>query len=149
MAGGFAYLWMRIDPRVALDNMWERRISGTTDWARYDITLPLNPSKTRHIVVGALLNGKGKMWLDDLSVTVDGGDISEAKIFESQLPPVPPVDREFDKSSGIEFPSLTPQQIGGIELLGRVWGFLKYHHPAVASGEYDWDYELFRVLGAC
>lgn len=27
-----------------------------------------------------------------------------------------------------------------------LWGFLKYHHPAVAAGKYNWDAELFRVL---
>src|SRR5258706_11610964 len=26
-----------------------------------------------------------------------------------------------------------------IENFCRVWGFLKYYHPAVASGKYDWD----------
>jgi hypothetical protein len=53
---------------------------------------------------------------------------------------------EFDNGSGVEFPEPTPQQIDNLELLGRVWGFLKYHHPAVAAGEYNWDYELFRML---
>jgi hypothetical protein len=27
-----------------------------------------------------------------------------------------------------------------------VWGFLKYYHPNIARGEYNWDYELFRIL---
>ncbi len=26
-----------------------------------------------------------------------------------------------------------------IEIFTKVWGFLKYHHPAVASGKMDWD----------
>jgi len=29
---------------------------------------------------------------------------------------------------------------------GKVWGFLKYYHPEVAKGKYNWDKELFRVL---
>ncbi|MEM1001958.1 MAG: S41 family peptidase, partial [Bacteroidota bacterium] len=33
-----------------------------------------------------------------------------------------------------------------LELLGRIWGFLKYHHPEVGKGNYNWDYELFRIL---
>ncbi len=41
---------------------------------------------------------------------------------------------------------MTPSQADHVALLGRVWGFLKYHHPAVASGEHHWDFELFRVL---
>ena len=26
-----------------------------------------------------------------------------------------------------------------IENFCKVWGFLKYYHPAIASGEYNWD----------
>ncbi|MEI7829485.1 MAG: S41 family peptidase [Prolixibacteraceae bacterium] len=35
-----------------------------------------------------------------------------------------------------------------MELLGKIWGFLKYHHPVIAKGNYNWDYELFRILPA-
>ncbi len=35
-----------------------------------------------------------------------------------------------------------------LQLLGRVWAFLKYHHPLPCSGEVNWDHELFRVLPA-
>ena len=31
-------------------------------------------------------------------------------------------------------------------LLGKVWGFLKYYHPEIASGKYDWDNELMDFL---
>ncbi len=30
--------------------------------------------------------------------------------------------------------------------LGLIWGYLKYYHPNVAGGKYNWDYELFRIL---
>ena len=33
-----------------------------------------------------------------------------------------------------------------LELLGKIWGFLKYHHPEVGKGKYDWDNELFLFL---
>jgi len=36
--------------------------------------------------------------------------------------------------------------INNLELLGKIWGFLKYHHPEIASGKYDWDDELFQFL---
>jgi carboxyl-terminal processing protease len=29
---------------------------------------------------------------------------------------------------------------------GKVWGFLKYYHPEVADGKYNWDEELFKIL---
>lgn len=36
--------------------------------------------------------------------------------------------------------------ITNLELLGKIWGFLKYHHPEVGKGKYDWDDELFQFL---
>lgn len=30
--------------------------------------------------------------------------------------------------------------------LAQLWGFLKYHHPAVAEGRYDWDMELIKRI---
>lgn len=74
---GYAGLWMRIDPDVAFDNMSDRRVSGTTDWKKYEISLKLNPKETDGIVIGALLSGKGKMWIDDLKVAIDGKDLNE------------------------------------------------------------------------
>jgi len=28
----------------------------------------------------------------------------------------------------------------------KVWGFLKYYHPRVANGEFDWDNQLIKIL---
>lgn len=55
-------------------------------------------------------------------------------------------DTEFDDGSNILLGKLTPQKIKNLEVLGKVWGFLKYYHPQVTQGGYNWDYELFRVL---
>ncbi len=33
-----------------------------------------------------------------------------------------------------------------IATTAKVWGFLKYYHPGVGSGKYNWDEELFKVL---
>jgi C-terminal processing protease CtpA/Prc len=142
---GFAGLWMRIDPEVAFDNMAQRGITGTTDWTEYKITLTLNPAKTKQIVVGGLLRGKGKMWLDSLKVTIDGKDLSEAKTFQRKVFPAE-TDTAFNNGSSIIFPELNDKLIDNLELLGKLWGFLKYHHPAIGKGNYNWDYELFRIL---
>jgi C-terminal processing protease CtpA/Prc len=37
-------------------------------------------------------------------------------------------------------------KINDLVLLGKVWGFLKYYHPQIAAGKYDWDQELIRFL---
>lgn len=34
----------------------------------------------------------------------------------------------------------------GLVALGQLWGFLKYHHPAVAEGKYNWDMELIERI---
>lgn len=52
----------------------------------------------------------------------------------------------FDKGSGITSIKLTPQKTEDLALLGKVWGFLKYYHPEVAKGKYNWDFELFKIL---
>lgn len=79
---GFAGLWMRIDPEVAFNNMQNVGPKGTNGWKKYEVTLNMSPENTQQIVIGALLSGKGKIWVDDLKVSIDGKDIENAKIFE-------------------------------------------------------------------
>lgn len=145
VSDGYAGLWMRIDPGIAFDNMDNRGAIGTTEWTKYEVTLKMNPDRTEKIVIGGLLVGKGKMWMDDLKVTIDGKDIHELKPYERELLPAEK-DIEFDNGSGITSISLDKNKQENLIALGKVWGFVKYYHPAVANGEYNWDYELFRVL---
>jgi len=142
---GYAGLWMRIDPSIAFDNMNKSGVKGTTDWTKYEITLEMNPEKTKRIVVGGLLAGKGKIWLDNFTVTIDGKDIKNLKPFERKLLPADK-DKEFDKGSGINSILIDKNQIENLKTMGLIWGFLKYYHPNIAKGEYNWDYELFRIL---
>ncbi len=141
--GGWAGLWMRIDPQVGFDNMQERGIKGTTDWKQYTITLPLKPNEAQKIVIGGLLSGSGKMWIDDLEVTIDGKSLDKApakKLTGAQL------DNRYDAGSNFSVDVPTAQEIENLTVLGKVWGFLKYHHPVAATGDVNWDYELFAVM---
>ena len=52
----------------------------------------------------------------------------------------------YPTSSGLSSINLTSEKTENLVLLGKVWGFLKYYHPAVASGKYNWDFELFKIL---
>lgn len=144
---GYAGLWMRIDPQIAFDNMMHNGVKGTTDWQKYEIELQMNPEKTDKIVFGALLVGTGKMWIDNLKITVDGKNVEDGnlEIFKRELKPAEE-DKAFDKGSDISFSDLDKETINNLDLLGKVWGFIKYHHPTIAAGEYNWDYELFRML---
>lgn len=56
------------------------------------------------------------------------------------------IDNEFSKGSKVEVLIPNDEKISDLKILGMVWGFLKYYHPNIAAGNYDWDYELFRIL---
>jgi erythromycin esterase-like protein len=71
---GYAGLWWRVDGAsgmLAFDNMGGRGVTGTTDWKRYDIELPV-AADTRNINFGALLTGDGSAWFDGLTIELDG-----------------------------------------------------------------------------
>lgn len=48
--------------------------------------------------------------------------------------------------SGITSIKTDERTINDLVLLGQVWGFVKYYHPAVVEGNFDMDQELFRFL---
>jgi C-terminal processing protease CtpA/Prc len=144
---GNAGLIMRIDgdyKMLQFDNMNQQQINGTANWKEYKIELPL-PTEARTIFVGAINSGTGKLWVDNLSITIDGKDFKKAKIRQTLLP-LAQQDKEFDNGSLITSITLTPQKIQDLKVLGLVWGYLKYYHPAIATGNHNWDYELFRIL---
>jgi len=143
VSDGYAGLWMRIDPNIAFDNMNNRGVTGTNDWAKYEIELDLKADQSKKIVIGAILVGKGKLWVDNLSVSIDGIPFQNAKLKKLLLTDQ---DQEFDSGSKINITDLNSQKINNLELLGKIWGFLKYHHPSVKKGNYNWDYELFRIM---
>ncbi|SDL20601.1 S41 family peptidase [Kriegella aquimaris] len=37
-------------------------------------------------------------------------------------------------------------EIEKLAATAKIWGFLKYHHPQVAEGNYNWDEQLFETL---
>ena len=47
--------------------MAETPVKGTTGWKRYTITLPL-PKNAERIEIGAMMQGKGSLWLDDVEL---------------------------------------------------------------------------------
>lgn len=119
-------------------------ITGSTEWTKYEVEVDLLPRQTQQIVVATQVMGSGTVWLDDFKVTIDGQDVADAEVFEIKYPAQE--DKTFDTGSAVVFPTLDGRQIDNLALLGKVWGFLKYHHPAIAQGNYNWDYELFRFL---
>ena len=72
---GRANLWMRVDgvdsKVLAFDGMSNRPKSGTLDWHRQEIVLPV-PRQAVLIEIGLTLEERGQAWLDEVSLeTVD------------------------------------------------------------------------------
>jgi C-terminal processing protease CtpA/Prc len=145
---GYAGLWMRIDgeqPTIAFDNMGNRGVKGNSEWKEYSIKLPYDASAARSIHIGGLLVGDGKAWFDKLELFIDD------KPIESVLEKKPDtrkasLDTAFSSFSGVQPFTLTDRIQNNLLIAGQFWGFLKYHHPAIANGDYNWDAELFRYL---
>jgi hypothetical protein len=75
VADGYAGLWFRVDSAtpgkmLAFDNMQDRGVTGDTEWARYEIDLPVAADAVR-INFGMLLTGTGTAWFDDLAIQLD------------------------------------------------------------------------------
>ena len=140
-------LLMRIDGdggSLAFDNMESKNINGTSDWKQYTIELDY-PDGAETIYVGGILSGKGTAWFDNFEVTIDGKSITKLKPVAPKLFPAQ-LDKEFDEGSKIKDIKLTPENTKALATLGKMWGYLKYYHPKVATGDVNWDYELFRFM---
>jgi C-terminal processing protease CtpA/Prc len=123
-----------------------QQVKGTTAWKEYSIVLPAN-REGRTLYFGFLLVGTGRAWADDLQLLVDGRPVWLAP----KAVPIQTIldrDHEFDDGSRIILPELSSVQITNLATHGEVWGFLKYHHLKVTSGQRHWDYELFRIMPA-
>lgn len=144
---GFAGLLLRVDgvsEPLAFDNMKNRNIQGTTDWTQYELNLPFS-TEAKAIYVAGILVGKGKAWFDNFEVFIDDKNIVDAVQIPKELSKAEH-DKEFDFSSYVDFKNLTKNQIENLYKVGKVWGFLKYYHPEILKGNFNWDYELIRIL---
>ncbi|MEO6613574.1 MAG: S41 family peptidase [Chitinophagaceae bacterium] len=144
---GYAGLWLRSDAgneMVTLDNMNEKGVTGTKDWAQYSIRVPMDEHITS-LIFGGLLTGKGESWFDKLELFVDDKPVeSVAWLSEREKS-----GRQELVASGVMIDSvLNDVQQENLYVLGKVWGFLKYHHPEVAKGNYDFDSSLFSIIPA-
>jgi Periplasmic protease len=89
------------------------------------------------------LNSEGALWIDQIEILIDGGDFREAP---KKYIPKAATDEEFDTGSSITADELSRIPVSELEKLCWIWGFLKYYHPNIAKGDFNWDYELFRFI---
>lgn len=113
-----------------------------SSWEFISVSVPLS-TFADSVEFGVLFSGPGTLWVDDLELLIDEKPLVECVIQDQYTAAL---DHEFESGSGIEFEELSPFQMESLEKLGKVWVFLKYHHPIVCSGSVNWDNELFRVL---
>ncbi|GCE04408.1 erythromycin esterase family protein [Dictyobacter aurantiacus] len=65
-----AGLWMRIEGpggSLRFDGMYDRPITGSNDWKRYEVVLDV-PEDSTQIVFGLYLSGRGQLWFDDVEL---------------------------------------------------------------------------------
>lgn len=140
-------LWLRedgSDGQLKFDSGHRQRLNGTFDWTRQCVSIDAS-DEGRQLVFGFLLGGTGKAWVDAIELKVDGKPVEiaparqmEKTIFDTDL--------EFTSGSGLSIQELSDKQVANLALAGKVWGFLKYHHPLITAGKKHWDFELFRIL---
>jgi len=143
---GVPSLWMRQDahdtPVAFADMSAAPDVSG--EWAQYSISFELQDSTTA-LFFGVRLVGAGKSWADDLELLVDGQPIASLpRVARSSA--ILDEDQQFAGGSGLVLAQLDDEQVKSLVLIGKVWGFLKYHHPAVTAGKRHWDFDLLRKL---
>jgi C-terminal processing protease CtpA/Prc len=144
---GYAGMWIRVDggdQQLELQMMEKRDLKGTNDWREYRIDVPYDEGNATEINIGAMITGKGKMWVDSIRLYLDEVPIDLAKTSSSMATK----DTIYNSRSGVDKIANTAENLKKLTLLGQTWGFLKYHHPAIARGDYNWDAELFRILPA-
>ena len=142
----YVALWAREDDgsgnEVQFSTMQGMNVGGTADWTQYSITMPYD-DRAQFLYFGFFLSGAGQAWVDDLEILVDGVPVAQAP--PRVLTPLQ-TDHQFDHGSTIALTTLSDAQVANLATLAKVWGFLKYHHPAVTGGQHQWDYDLFRIM---
>lgn len=99
---GWTGLWLRVDDAdsqpLSFDNMYDKGITGTTGWTKYEIILDV-PANASNLAYGALLNGSGQIWFDNITFEEAGSsDIKgEVKKSDAKINNNEPVNLDFEK----------------------------------------------------
>ena len=97
----WAGLWMRVDGSaqrsLAFDNMQNRPLKGTMDWARYDVVLDV-PEQAVGVYFGVLVYGAGNLWLDDVQLGIVDQSVPVTDLMTgSGKKPKAPVNSDFER----------------------------------------------------
>jgi len=87
-----AALFMRVggagDKMLAFDNMRDRPITGSNEWAHHAIVLDV-AEDAENIVIGILLSLNGQVWMADVHLDVVGPDVPTTDLLEEVVPNLP------------------------------------------------------------
>lgn len=156
----WAGLWMRVDgpdgETLAFDNMYDRGVTGTTDWKRVEIELPV-ATNALSIYFGALLTGNGVAWFDAFSFEVGGAAYQPPLLFDinaAQLHWLEQNARVFDtEEPGSAFGDLTflEEMVGSARIVSLGEGthgtreFFKMKHRITEFLANQMDFTLFAI----
>ena len=92
----WAGFWLRVDDSVsrrsvAFDNMYDRPVKGNTGWKKYEIILAV-PARADRIAYGALLDGDGQIWFDEMNLEITDANAITTKGNQDQ-----PINMDFSK----------------------------------------------------
>lgn len=106
----------------------------STLWENYEVEfdMKLLKSPIAKLRINSNITTQGGYLLDDFKIIVDGKNILEIQPFSSS-------------KNEIVLKTTTVQK-QNLKILCKVWGVLKYFHPTVANGKYNWDMELFKMI---
>lgn len=144
---GMASLWARQDGvagRVAYTNLRERSVRSDQDWTVHELEAEIDP-RARSLSVGVFFAGTGRVHVDAFELLLNGEPV-EVDVGADDKSEVSDEAFEFASGSGVQLSGLSPVQLDNVSTFVKVWGFLKYHHPAIAGGDVDWDIVFLRVL---
>ena len=72
--GLYMEMWTNADERLAFDDMIDRSIKGTTEWQTYSVVLDV-PEGTEYVCTGFLLDGRGTLWANGMTLEAVGSDV--------------------------------------------------------------------------
>ena len=106
---GRAGLFMRVEGEnpqqpLAWDNMQDRPIKGTTTWQRVAVVLDV-PSDSKRMLFGLLLTGRGKVWIDDVSLEVVDETVPVTDVMHRWPHPERPENLDFERAGPVLDPS--------------------------------------------
>lgn len=122
------------------------KVGTNADWQKLELDVDYLSDRAEKIIIGSSFKGKGKVWVDNFSVLIDNKSIDELKPIIRKSSFAAEKDTSFSTGSRINVINTDSLTIQRLFVLGEIWGFLKYYHPAIAKGQYNWDAALFRTL---